>query len=421
MTVDASYDGDGQQYKRVETKQTNSQQPSSETKFFLRSSVLGGQVVTEYDGLGARQKSYVSGGGAVITSSPSAGLIWRFNNPVTGDGRETDGLGKVTTGSYLDPEGVDVRVSDPASTQGEPPPLDTLPQAGAYSAYLPRSMGGSGRCSFNGMETGCALVNSLLASGAADQCLDNDCGPQNVTVIARDRAGQVVGRTTVTVHEGDPGWNGSLDGFYDGRNPGFFDPSRAFALAFLRSISRSSGIFEGEGALRREEALDPQNPCGGVNADGEGGQGWYRYPNRGKKRIDYGQPGVVAALTNLASAWNLKHPNHPLGIGDLSQFGGGFNKMHPSEGHKNGVIVDLRPIRQDGAQQRVTYHSPDYDRALTQELVNDLLALTDQKGSLVTEILFNDAKVIGVTRVTNDNGVHDNHLHVEFRSGIGCP
>src|ERR1044071_2385945 len=101
-TVDASYDCDGQQYKSVETKQINTQQPTSKTSLFLNSTVLGGQVITEYDGQGARQKSYAYGSGALITSSPTAGLTWLFNNPVTGDGRETDGLGKVITGGYLD-------------------------------------------------------------------------------------------------------------------------------------------------------------------------------------------------------------------------------------------------------------------------------------------------------------------------------
>jgi len=178
-TVDATYDGDGQQCKRVETKQINGQQPTSATRLFVRSTVLGGQVITEYDGLGGRQKSYVYGGGALITWTPNAGLIWRFNNPVTGDGRETDGLGRMVTASYLDPEGVDVRAIDPANTQGEPTPPDPLPRAGAYAAYLPHSLGGSGRCSVDGFEVGCALVSSLQAGESDEQCPNNECTRYN--------------------------------------------------------------------------------------------------------------------------------------------------------------------------------------------------------------------------------------------------
>ena len=103
------------------------------------------------------------------------------------------------------------------------------------------------------------------------------------------------------------------------------------------------------------------DPCTAVNADmGEGGQGWYRYPAKGPSRIDYGQPGVVAAMTNLASDWNLKHPSHPIGIGDLSQFGGGFSKMHPKGGHRGGVIVDIRPMRTDGAMLPIDFPSSIY-------------------------------------------------------------
>jgi YD repeat-containing protein len=181
-TVEASYDGDGQQYKRVENKQINSQQPTNETRFLLRSTVLGGQVITEYDGLGGRQKSYVYGGGALIMWSPSSGLAWRFTNPVTGDGRETDGLGRLTIDSYLDAEGVDVGAADPASDQGETSPPDPLPRAGAYAAYLPHSLGGSGRCSVDEMETPCALVNSLLAGAADEECPNDECTRYNANL-----------------------------------------------------------------------------------------------------------------------------------------------------------------------------------------------------------------------------------------------
>lgn len=69
------------------------------------------------------------------------------------------------TGSHLDPEGVDVGATDPADNHGEPPPPDPLPRAGAYAAYLPHSLGGSGRCRLEGMEVGCGFIDSLEATG----------------------------------------------------------------------------------------------------------------------------------------------------------------------------------------------------------------------------------------------------------------
>jgi YD repeat-containing protein len=181
-TIDAFYDGDGQQVKRVETKQVNSQPPTSGSTYYLRSSVLGGQVVTEYDAQGARQKSYVYGAGALIASSSNGTLSWLYNNPVTGNGVETNQQGSITASTHVDPEGVETGATDPAANQGEPPPPQPLPHAGAYAAYLPHSLGGSGNCSVDGMEIGCGFASSLLEGGAAEQCPDNDCGPRSVTV-----------------------------------------------------------------------------------------------------------------------------------------------------------------------------------------------------------------------------------------------
>lgn len=87
-TIDAAYDGDGQQIKRVEMRQINSHPPEGEASYYLRSSVLGGQVITDYYANGALKKSYVYGDGALIASGSPGALLWRYSNPVTGDGRD---------------------------------------------------------------------------------------------------------------------------------------------------------------------------------------------------------------------------------------------------------------------------------------------------------------------------------------------
>lgn len=35
-----------------------------------------------------------------------------------------------------------------------------------------------------------------------------------------------------------------------------------------------------------------------------------------------GQAGVVATFEQFASDWNQRHPNNPIGVGDLSLYGG---------------------------------------------------------------------------------------------------
>lgn len=188
-TIDAIYDGDGQQVKRVETTQINSQQPTSGPGYFLRSSVLGGRVATEYNSQGAHQKSYVYAAGELIASNSSGTLSWRYNNPLTGDGRETNVQGGLVAATYLDPGGVDAGATDPANAPSESDP-EPQPMLGAIAAFFPGSLGGSGSCFVDGMEIGCGFANSLMEMGAADQCPDNDCGPRT---IYDPRSGRNVG------------------------------------------------------------------------------------------------------------------------------------------------------------------------------------------------------------------------------------
>lgn len=188
--------------------------PEGDGSYYLRSSVLGGQVITAYYANGALKKSFVYAGGTLISSTGISGLQWRYNNPVTGDGLETNAQGGVSLVARLEPAGVEVGATDPANTHGEPPPPQPLPHAGAYAAYLPHSLGGSGRCSVNGADQGCGFVAGLIEHDLGEECLNDDCGTHQMTVIGRNRHGDVISRDTIDVRDGDAGWNGELDGTY---------------------------------------------------------------------------------------------------------------------------------------------------------------------------------------------------------------
>ena len=112
-TTSAAYDGDGQQVKRVQTRQTNSNQPGVDTTYYLRSSVLGGQVITDYDVQGARKNGYVYAGGSLVYEQVGSQSRWHVTNPLTGDARDTDSTGKLINDMHLDPEGVSTGASDP--------------------------------------------------------------------------------------------------------------------------------------------------------------------------------------------------------------------------------------------------------------------------------------------------------------------
>ena len=83
---------------------------------------------------------------------------------------------------------------------------------------------------------------------------------------------------------------------------------------------------------------------------------------------------------------------------------GGRISGHAS--HRYGVDVDLRPMRNDGREGRVTIHQRAYSRTLTQHVIDLFVAELP-----VTHIFFNDRR----TRHTQYWKNHDNHLHVRIR------
>jgi murein endopeptidase len=85
--------------------------------------------------------------------------------------------------------------------------------------------------------------------------------------------------------------------------------------------------------------------------------------------------------------------------------GGGKFKPHAS--HKNGLQVDIRPLRKDGACVAVNYFQAGYDREATERLIGLF-----QSHPAVIKVYFNDLSIPGVLPLKN----HDNHFHVEVRA-----
>ena len=133
------------------------------------------------------------------------------------------------------------------------------------------------------------------------------------------------------------------------------------------------------------------------------GPGFYSYKPMSQQ---YGLPETIQALQAIGSAWQRAHPQDPrIGIGDISLRGGGPMRGHKS--HQKGVDVDIWLVRNDGRKEPTRYQSPQYSRAMTQELINRIRA----NGILrVRYIFFNDPRATGVKPWPN----HDNHLHVRF-------
>lgn len=94
-----SYDGDRLRVKKAE---------NGAVTYYLRSSVLGGQVVAEINSGGGWQRGYVYGAGGEMLATQWGGVVsWLHQDPATKSQRVTDSSGNVTAIVDLDPWGLE--------------------------------------------------------------------------------------------------------------------------------------------------------------------------------------------------------------------------------------------------------------------------------------------------------------------------
>ncbi len=166
--ITQEFDGDGQV---VKWHHYNS---SVGTFYYLRSSVLGGKIVTEIHGdsngwsLGSKSKGYVYAGGDVLAeqrvtypySSPVNSVVWMHVDPAGSDVSSQIG-GGVSLEHEFDPMGADVGYSDPANTS---PPYVPDPPVPTYTGG---GNLGNPACTLDNVEYDCAALFNLLQHGSA--------------------------------------------------------------------------------------------------------------------------------------------------------------------------------------------------------------------------------------------------------------
>src|SRR5438093_7171439 len=81
----------------------------------------------------------------------------------------------------------------------------------------------------------------------------------------------------------------------------------------------------------------------------------------------FGQKSTIETALAVGTAWNGLHADRPFSIGQISRKGGGLFPPHKS--HRVGLDIDVRPMRQDGENEPVTISDPEFDLALTTELI----------------------------------------------------
>ena len=160
------YDGDGRQLKK-----RISQSNQTTVTYYVRSSVLGGRVITELSGQGVKQKGFVFGGSQEIARQENNVVVWQHVNPLTGSSGDSFANGNYIITNEPDPMGVNVGTEDPLAGL----PMDGFEPTPERPMIF--SLGEPGGCGFNpncttctldGFEIGCDRAMHLVDVGAAD-------------------------------------------------------------------------------------------------------------------------------------------------------------------------------------------------------------------------------------------------------------
>jgi YD repeat-containing protein len=297
QTNGQTFDGDGRSVKYVQSRSTSGPGSYTLVTYYLRSSVLGGRVVAEYDAQGVWRRTFVYAGDERVgelgkVEGGSAGFTtWRFQDAVTGDEMRTSAGGAYNYQSTYDPQGVAVPLADPFPPQGgedeclTPDPGDTSGRGAGLFPIEDRA-----GCVLDGIEVPCSFVRSE----AAAQCPDNNCGP-------RTRVDPATGQAFLVF----------FHAFADGYS-GFLRPGSVY-LGSGQYLSPSDYPDSEEDPLNRDSEIRrfahaPQNPAQQPQDT--------RSPNQ--KACDdkiagiFGGPGAVAATvaepTTLLSSNRNRNP-----------------------------------------------------------------------------------------------------------------
>jgi penicillin-insensitive murein endopeptidase len=131
--------------------------------------------------------------------------------------------------------------------------------------------------------------------------------------------------------------------------------------------------------------------------------GYYVYGTPEQGDGQYAHPRMMTVLFFVEREWQAID-RRKFGVGNISLAGGGKFKPHAT--HKDGLQVDVRPLRKDGARVPVSYFQSGYDKEATARLIGIFQAYP-----AVINIYFNDLSIPGVRPLKD----HDNHFHVAMR------
>ncbi len=202
------YDGNGREIKR---RIANFHETANSldwvlqpTKYYIRSSVLGNEVVSEVWSNGRKGKTFVRAAGAQLavqsayasdTANLNEAVFFEYTDASGMSQRTTDKLGAATAsgdggeGSPVetDPLGGSVGTSTPYLEQlPQFQPGEKYPMLLPYFDDAPQYVNGQRvSCNLDGMAVGCSQAYHMLENGSAAQCPNNNCGPIPVVYNGR--------------------------------------------------------------------------------------------------------------------------------------------------------------------------------------------------------------------------------------------
>lgn len=134
--------------------------------------------------------------------------------------------------------------------------------------------------------------------------------------------------------------------------------------------------------------------------------GYYNYglmdkkPDRGG--YQYPHPIMMQAILRVALEWQ-RIDHRRIGIGNISRADAYDDEEHGT--HKDGLQVDIRPMRKDGSEIPVVWTDRQYDRAATAKIIELFRTF-----SPVRLVYFNDASIPFVKPLAG----HNDHFHVDL-------
>lgn len=191
------------------------------------------------------------------------------------------------------------------------------------------------------------------------------------------------------------------------------------------NINRSAGNISGTNAnlgpagnsnISTNSNSTNTNPDPGRAADGEAalintllpeaGKGYHAYNRERGGANQYGLASTIQAIQAIGAAWHEKHPDIAIYVGDISRKGGG--PLPPYKSRRTGREVTIRPFRKNGEVGATNVRAPDYDQALTRELVELIKSKYPN-----ARVLFSDPLLVN-SGLTFSYPGNTGHLSVHF-------